>query len=219
MSSNQLCIYCGVEKAATVDHIPPRLLLDKPYPADLLTVPACFRCNQSFQKDDEYTRTVVLMDLRVADVPTAKRKIPSLLRSFERPEGQGFTQYLASQIEPGRLYGPDGRTIDKLRRDENRTNATGLHILKGLYFAETGNRLDTLSISVQIDSKMGPGLDSPVLSPFLGYYEQAQDKRQKSFGNAFSYRAIVREHLSAWLLLLYDRFSWFAVVRERTQNN
>lgn len=119
MEAEQLCIYCDSEKATTVDHIPPRLLLSKPYPADLLTVPCCFRCNQGFQKDDEYTRTVVLMDIRVAEVPAAKDKMPSLLRSFERPQSEGFIRYLASQIEPGVLYGPDGKRIDKLKRDES----------------------------------------------------------------------------------------------------
>jgi hypothetical protein len=158
------------------------------------------------------------MDLRVAEVPAAKEKIPSLVRSFERPQSQGFSQYLASQIEPGTLYGPNGRTIDKLKRDESRTDATGLHILKGLYFAETGNRLDP-SMPVQIDSKMGPGLDSPFFSAFLGYYEQTQDGKHRSFGDAFSYRAIVREHVSAWLFVLYDKFSWFAVVRKPIQDN
>src|SRR5262249_13843557 len=157
------------------------------------TVPSCFRCNQGFQKDDEYTRTVALMDIRVAEVPAAKAKMSSLLRSFERPESEGFIRYLASQIEPGTICGPDGKTIDKLKRDESRTDATGLHILRGLYFTETGNRLDPSSIQVRIDSKMGPGIDSPFFSSFIGYYERAEDKRHRSFGDAFSYRGIVRE--------------------------
>jgi len=37
---------------------------------------------RGFQKDDEYTRTVVLMDMRVAEAPAAKVKMPSFLRLF-----------------------------------------------------------------------------------------------------------------------------------------
>lgn len=212
MDSGQSCIYCGVQPGTTVDHIPPKLLLAEPYPANLFTVPACLECNRGFQKDDEYTRTVVLMDVRIAGVPAVSPKMPALLRSFERPQSQRFIRYLAGQIEPGVLCGPDGRTIDKLNRDHSRTDATGLHILKGLYFKETGSRLDLSSVPVQIDSKMGPGLDHPLFSQFLAYYGQAQDGRYRSFGDCFSYRAIIREHLSAWLFVLYDKFTWFSLV-------
>jgi hypothetical protein len=33
-----ICTYCGLEKALTRDHVPPKLLLAKPYPQNLLTV-------------------------------------------------------------------------------------------------------------------------------------------------------------------------------------
>jgi hypothetical protein len=212
MDSGQLCIYCGVQPGTTVDHVPPKLLLAEPYPPNLFTVPACPKCNRNFQKDDEYTRTVVFMDLRIAGVPAAKPKRPAFLRSLERPQSQRFIQYLAGQIEPGMLYGADGKRIDKLNRDHSRTDATGLHILKGLHFKEIGSRLDMSAVPVQIDSKMGFGLDHPLFSKFLTYYEQAQDRRYGSFGDCFSYRAIIREHLSAWLFVLYDKFTWFSLI-------
>ena len=56
MHQTAACIYCGLTKKLTRDHIPPKLLLSKPYPAHLPTVPACRDCNQSFQANDEYTK-------------------------------------------------------------------------------------------------------------------------------------------------------------------
>lgn len=53
MKRIQNCIYCG-EPATTRDHVPPKCFLDKPYPQNLLTLPACQTCNNSFSKDEQY---------------------------------------------------------------------------------------------------------------------------------------------------------------------
>jgi len=47
------CVYCR-SRAETRDHVPPKCLLEKPYPKNLLTVPSCRRCNESFSLDEEY---------------------------------------------------------------------------------------------------------------------------------------------------------------------
>ena len=59
-----ICAYCGKEKNLTRDHVPPKVLLAEPYPANLLTVPACHECNRRFQRDDDYTRSMLALDLR-----------------------------------------------------------------------------------------------------------------------------------------------------------
>ena len=38
----------------TRDHVPSKVLLDEPYPANLPVVPACRACNESFSRDEEY---------------------------------------------------------------------------------------------------------------------------------------------------------------------
>ena len=52
----RLCIYCQINPADTVDHVPPKGLFKEPRPVDLIIVPACSTCNNSFSKDDEYFR-------------------------------------------------------------------------------------------------------------------------------------------------------------------
>jgi hypothetical protein len=49
----KVCVYCG-SIATTRDHVPPKLLLERPYPTDLWTVPACRDCNNGFSSDEEY---------------------------------------------------------------------------------------------------------------------------------------------------------------------
>ena len=52
------CVYCA-NRATTRDHVPPRLLLEKPYPNNLITVPACNSCNNEFSADEEYFLTIL----------------------------------------------------------------------------------------------------------------------------------------------------------------
>ena len=47
------CIYCGGEPE-TREHVPSKVLLEKPYPDNLPIVSACERCNQGFSLDEEY---------------------------------------------------------------------------------------------------------------------------------------------------------------------
>lgn len=52
------CIYCGVP-ATTRDHVPPKLLLVRPLPSTLLTVPSCLECNRGRSEDEEYLRALI----------------------------------------------------------------------------------------------------------------------------------------------------------------
>ncbi len=54
------CIYCAGKAGETRDHVPPRSLLRKPYPPDLLTVPSCRECNAGFSKDEDYFRLIAV---------------------------------------------------------------------------------------------------------------------------------------------------------------
>lgn len=49
----RMCCYCG-DFADTVDHVPPKVFLDKPYPENLPVVPCCKKCNREFSLDEEY---------------------------------------------------------------------------------------------------------------------------------------------------------------------
>lgn len=50
---NGFCVYCG-RYSQTRDHVPSKILLDEPYPVNLLVVPACSACNHDFSLDEEY---------------------------------------------------------------------------------------------------------------------------------------------------------------------
>ena len=52
------CTYCD-SKAETRDHVPAKLLINRPFPKNLRTVPSCLRCNNSWSLDEEYLRVIL----------------------------------------------------------------------------------------------------------------------------------------------------------------
>ena len=52
----------------------------------LWTVPACLGCNSGFKSDDEYTRTILPIDLRANWNFAAQVNIPVINRALARPE-------------------------------------------------------------------------------------------------------------------------------------
>ena len=91
-----ICAYCGETNELTDDHVPPRLLLQEPYPEHLITVPSCEKCNRGFQRDDEYTRDMVALDFRAGRNATAAAKVPKIFRSLQRPQSQRYASYFKS---------------------------------------------------------------------------------------------------------------------------
>jgi len=47
------CIHCGGPEE-TDDHVPSKVLLDEPYPENLMVCPSCLRCNNALSLDEVY---------------------------------------------------------------------------------------------------------------------------------------------------------------------
>lgn len=51
------CYACGdvlTEHARTIEHVPARALLNRPYPENLATVPSCFACNNGSSANEQF---------------------------------------------------------------------------------------------------------------------------------------------------------------------
>lgn len=57
-NSYMYCVYCGA-RADTREHCPSKAFLQKPYPTDLPTVPACKKCNNGFSADERYASSFI----------------------------------------------------------------------------------------------------------------------------------------------------------------
>ncbi len=54
------CVYCK-KVADTKDHAPPRFLLRRPLPSNLITLPACQKCNNGFSFDERVVRAFLTL--------------------------------------------------------------------------------------------------------------------------------------------------------------
>lgn len=209
------CAYCGEQKKLTADHVPPKLFLERPFPPNLLTVPACAGCNRSFKADDEYTRTVLALDIRANWNNAAQCNLPAIVRSLQRPNARGFAEYLGQQSRTMKTLAPDGNHMIAIQTDQERANRSGMHILRGLYFHETGKRLCGSTADVRVASKAGLTAEHSDMLTIARVFQVFPDHRNGAAGTAFSYAAAFGDGRSVWLMLLYDYFFWIGSIDER----
>jgi hypothetical protein len=209
------CAYCGRQKKLTTDHVPAKLFLERPFQPNLLTVPACADCNTSFKADDEYTRTVLALDIRANWNNAAQSNLPAIIRSLQRPNARGFAEYLGQQSRSMKILAPNGNHVIAIETDQQRVNRSGMHILRGLYFHETGKRLCGNRADVRVASKAGLTAQHSDMLTIARVFQLLPDQRNGATGTAFSYAAAFGHGRSVWLMLLYDYFFWSGSIDER----
>jgi len=67
-----VCIYCGLQKEVTREHVIPKALFPEPLPSTMVTVDACYECNNSKSKDDAYVRDFLIADVASEASPVAQ---------------------------------------------------------------------------------------------------------------------------------------------------
>jgi hypothetical protein len=134
-----LCYLCGIRQATTADHVPPKVLFPPPRPSDLLTLPACLKCNSGFSTDEEE----LALSLSSAPTPTpiqsAAIVFARLKRGFKNVPGR-LLKRLRGQtaIEtPSRII--VGRA-GIFGLDRNKINRALIKIAHGLHYHHSGQR-------------------------------------------------------------------------------
>lgn len=113
------CFHCGCP-ATTVDHIPPKVLLDKPYPQDLTTVPSCEKCNNLASIDESYLACLVECAV-TGEVNSSGVSRPAIAAMLEHSPALS-AQMAASRRNEGQgyIFTPDiervKKTVVKLAR-------------------------------------------------------------------------------------------------------
>jgi len=96
------CIYCCAAPDSR-DHVPSRVLLDKPFPENLPVVPCCSSCNQSFSLDEEYCAAFVDCQLVGSTQPSSRHR-DKVRRILERQPA------LTAALEASRRVDASGQT-------------------------------------------------------------------------------------------------------------
>lgn len=183
----------------------------QPYPANLLTVPACYDCNWAFQKDDDYTRNVLALDLRGQHNRSVIAKLPAVFRSLERPEAAKSRESFLSRMSPSSLVDHRGQALGSVfRPDIARIEATGIHIARGLHFSFCDQPLPA---TYKVFAHSKPGYDSIdfFVPQFTKFYEKCSAQRYGHIGDGFSYVAASAGNAYVWLMLMYEYFWWIVI--------
>lgn len=147
---DQFCLYCGAA-ADTREHVPPKALLDKPWPINLRTVPACQPCNRGWSLHEEYLAIVLA---QLGDSPCLTARVAeggSVDRALQR------SPRLDDRIIDALSVNPDGRV--QLNVETERVSAVAEKVAFGLHALKYGHGggLDSFSCIAMA----GPEQDLP----------------------------------------------------------
>ncbi|SRR5258706_5021968 len=131
------CVYCGEVKAVAKEHVVPKCLFIKPYPPNLISVPACDDCNNAKSLDDDFLRDFLVCDNFVSQSPVAQQIFQQKMLSSQR---KGSSLIAREAILKGRLeslYTKGGIYIGDFHSfsvNEQRLNKIFETLVRGLYY-------------------------------------------------------------------------------------
>ncbi|MGD0885226.1 MAG: hypothetical protein ABSA46_10225 [Thermodesulfovibrionales bacterium] len=221
------CVYCGKLGSLTDDHIPPQNLFPKPHPHNMISVPACYECNNRASKDDEYFRLCLTIIENAKGHPARDSIIPSVERSLGKKEAVGFSNAIWNEIIDADRFSPSGLLYlgpGKLHvASLTRMNRVAVRIVKGLLYNETQQRIPdnfvVFSWHLSMLSKLELDTDSrQVIEAFIDALLTVQPQR---IGDVFAFSRIWSpdgwpgSSRSVWLLQFYGRIEYYCSICPR----
>lgn len=107
------CVYCPA-LATTNDHAPSRCLLRRPLPSNLLTLPACSKCNTGFSFDENVVRALLALVSTHPNLVAERGPQGRLTRALERD--QKLRGVLERSLQPDGNYGLTDELLSSLHR-------------------------------------------------------------------------------------------------------
>lgn len=164
---DMLCAYCCRDLPTTRDHVPSKILLDKPFPENLPVVPCCLLCNQNFSLDEEYFACLIECALSGTTNPASiKRK--SIRKILSKKESLRQKLAAAQTEIAGRIF---------FKTEINRVKNVVLKLAKGhAKFENTENLLDEpkyltfkpLLLMSEVEKNFFFSINKPAILPEIG---------------------------------------------------
>lgn len=205
----KVCVYCAKNPGVTDDHVPPKSFFPQPRPSNLITVPACNKCNSGAAMDEDYfLATFMFSEAGITDAgKTLWRQ--RLHRMFHK--NLGLRRKIAEGLSYRSMATPTGIHLGRritLQYDERRFHPVIQKIVRGLYYFEYGESLpaETELMTLFLSTKAR-------FETAVGYAHQlGWGKRQ--WPCIFEYRcARVPDapRVSVWLMRCYSNTYFWAV--------
>jgi len=212
-----VCTYCD-NVANTKDHIPPKGMLPKPRSASLITVPSCSICNSSFSKDDEYLRDFLSFREELSDNPFVKELNKTVPRRFDRPESQGYFNYLHARMGEENVKTTSGIYLGikaTFLVDLSRINRVLERMVRGLYRHCFGKKL-----TAGLDAEVYPqeyflSLEPQHKENFRAIFQNKLANEQWSVvvpdGFDYKYKALPNPAHTVWMFRFYSKYYGFGI--------
>lgn len=217
------CVYCGELGPVSRDHIPPSNLFAQPRPSNLITVPACDRCNSAASLDDEYFRLAITAGIDPARFPDESALSLEAIHKLSAPQKRGLAKTMLSNFSKRPLLTPAGLylgEIGALNIEASRIQRVVSRVVRGLYFHHLGKRLlSTHTISVLSDWLSPDFPDKDLLADVQAILEWISLGESREIGcGIFSYRYRMLEEdagESIWWLCFYDHRRFLCSTQEQ----
>lgn len=219
MKKTGLCPYCAEIKELTDDHIPPEAIFIKPRPNNLVTIYACFECNNGASNDDEGFRNMLSILLGNTDEETSSL-FNNTLRSIKR--NKRISRNIQRNILSDKAYlvSPAGLIIEEVILIKNHPEFASPfknvieRITKGLYFNHYNRVLSKNTIfSVRLHNKCtSEMLDIVSMCEIkkigTGHFSYAFTKSMEDFKSS--------KEISLWIFEFYKKY-WVSCVTKNSE--
>lgn len=101
------CPYCGEKSASTRDHVIPRQLFTE-VPSNIITVRACYDCNQEKKSCDEYLHDWLVLDWQGSDHQVAKQRFAGPLSRAVARKQSDLVREIAPKVRMTAQYNKSG---------------------------------------------------------------------------------------------------------------
>ncbi len=219
------CVYCGLWKETTRDHVPPKALFPKPRPQQMITVPACVACHGVTTGDDEYFRLMLSMSDKTGENPALATVREAALRSLTKPEARGLLDSFRKWIHDVEVQSPSGLYLgQRMCYDVNlhRLYRVVARIVRGLFSIETGGIISpAATVEVYSDERLSQDrrevVDEFVKTIAVPLSKQPAKVIQEG---VFSYRYQLTEmpEASAWALVFYGSIPFLVLTLPKSAN-
>lgn len=162
-STVEKCAICGTRDATGRDHVPPRNIFPRPWPSDLITVPACDVCNGGSSPNDEEFKVGLSLLAGVDSPATLTLWTQGAMRTLvhnRRLHREILNRFV--KIEMRSKAGMYLGTEDAVLVPKKGMHAVLMRTIRGLYRHHFG---ETLGARARCDVQAydGKGIDEPEL--------------------------------------------------------
>lgn len=218
------CAYCGKLEATTRDHVPPKGLFIKPYPENMITVPACEKCHNKLSLEDEYFMMALGLVLSTDETEHSIFLTAKVKRALARPEAKKLKASLSKGTRKvgvhsgGGIYLGEALAVDFEWR---RLECFAKRVLVGLHNYEH-SRLITKGYDASVFLSWSPGnkniLDSPEIKDLLGLLSKS--KKTVVGRNTLQYWVSSTEddpNRSFWYIRIAEEFGFFGFISSKEE--